>query len=50
MSHTETSQAIYPAVGEKHGSTLVELNLPSAENGSLLMALGRSPKAIRRGS
>ena len=50
MSHTETSQAIYPAAGGKHGSTLVGLNLPSAENGNLLKPLGGIPKAIRRGS
>lgn len=50
MSHTETSQAIYPAVGEKYGSTLVGLNLPSAENGSLLKPLGGVPKAFRKGS
>ena len=48
MSHTETSQAIYPAAGGKHGSTLVELNLPSAENGNLLKALGGVPKAFRK--
>lgn len=48
MSHTETSQAIYPAAGGKYGSTLVGLNLPSAENGNLLKALGRVPKAIRK--
>lgn len=48
MSHTETSQAIYPAVGGKHGSTLVSFNLPSAENGGLLTLLGRFPNAVRR--
>ena len=47
MSHTETSQAIYPAAGGKYGSTLVGLNLPSAENGSLLTLLGRFPNAVR---
>lgn len=48
MSHTETTQAIYPAAGGKYGSTLVGLNLPSAENGNLLTNLGKSPNLVRK--